>query len=107
MFDSDFYTAVLPDLIKDVCPAGLSDVPIVELRIADGTILDVCHILYLGPSWLAAACYPSLGPSSQMITEFVRYEFITRVTVSLQEIQTRKLGFDLLKSSTARLIGPQ
>lgn len=107
MFDSDFYTEVLPQLVKTECAIGNSDVPVVELRLADGTMLDVCHILYLGPGWLAAACYPFGGPSSPLVTEFIRYDFVTRVTVSVQDTQKRQLGFDLLKSGTARLIGSQ
>jgi len=104
MFDSDFFTTV--DLVKADCAVQPEGVSVVELRLADGTILDVCHVLFLGPGWLAAACYPFHGPHSRLMTEFVCYEFVTRISVSVQQVQTRRLGFDLQKSSSLRLIGP-
>ena len=107
MFDANFYSTVLPDLVKAECAAGTSDVPVVEARLADGTTLDVCHIIFLGPDWLAAACYPSRGPSARLTTEFVRYDLVTRLTVSVQEAHTRKLGFDLVRNSAAMRIGIQ
>ena len=107
MFDSDFYATVLPDLIKSECAAEPGSVPVVELRLSDGTTLDVCHILALGPGWLAAACYSSDGPPAALTTEFVRHELVMRITVSMQGAPARhQLGFDVSRNSAARRIGP-
>lgn len=106
MFDQTFYATFLPDLVKAECAVQPGTVPVVELRLVDGTTLDVCHIPYLGPGWLAAACYPAQAPSAALTTEFVRYDLVTRITVSLQESQTRQLGFDLARNSAARSIEP-
>ncbi len=81
MFDQTFYATVLPDLVKAECAVQ--------------------------PGWLAAACYPPGGPTSRLTTEFVRYELVTRITVSVQEAQTRKPGFDLVRNAAARRVAPQ
>lgn len=44
MFDQTFYATVLPDLVKAECAGQPGTVPVVELRLVDGTTLDVCHI---------------------------------------------------------------
>jgi hypothetical protein len=50
MFDAEFYQAMLPDAVTQQCQMKPGHVPVVELHLADGTTLDLCHIVSLAPS---------------------------------------------------------
>ncbi len=92
MFDSQFYATALSNLVRGVC-AGRSDcTPVVQLHLADGTVLDICDVLQLSDGWLGLA-YHRDGTCTGSDFAFLPHAVVTRVSVSLQPAQDRKLGF--------------
>jgi hypothetical protein len=93
MFDAAFFQTVFPERLQVQCQAQPERVPVVELHLADGTKLDVCHFAFLAESWLAVAYYRDGRSDPELDTAFLPYGLIARVTVSLHPIESRKLGF--------------
>jgi hypothetical protein len=93
MFDAAFFQTVFPERLQVQCQAQPDRVPVVELHLADGTKLDICHVAFLAESWLAVAYYRDGGSDAELDTAFLPYGLIARVTVSLHPRSSRKAGF--------------
>lgn len=92
-----FFLSQLRGFIRDRCPDPQNALPELELHLADGQALDVCHVVAISPWWIALAVYepsPSRG-TRQMRTEFVPYGMIARVTLALTGGAAGQLGFDV------------
>lgn len=48
IFDPNFYREVLPERVTEECHGHPEAVPVVNLHLASGRILDLCHIVHLG-----------------------------------------------------------
>lgn len=95
MFDAAFYTTVFPQLVQKECRRQADKVPVVEFRLGDGSGLDVCHILQLADRWLAVAFFRDPETCEDMDIAFLPYELVVRITVSLHNPQSRRLGFTI------------
>lgn len=92
-----FFMSQLRGFIRDRCPDSQNALPELELHLADGQALDVCHVVAISPWWIALAVYepsPSRG-TRQMRTEFVPYGMIARITLALDRGAAGQLGFDV------------
>ena len=105
MFLIDFYKAALPDRIERECRRQPGRVPVVEFRLADGTTVDVCHIVHLADTWLGLAVYRDATTCEDMDIAFLPYEAVTRVILSLHDPSARRIGFDTGKQQTQTLAG--
>jgi hypothetical protein len=92
VFDGDFYRSVLPQLIAGQGRKRGSDVPVVELRLADGIALDLCKILRLAERWMCVSYYRDSSCHDEDIA-FVPYGAVARVQVSMHAPDRRRLGF--------------
>ncbi|HEU0075264.1 MAG TPA: hypothetical protein VFS30_14765 [Dehalococcoidia bacterium] len=104
MFDASFYAETLPNLVQTECRRQPDKTPVVELRLGDGTTLDVCHVTQLAERWLGVTFFRDAEKCDDMDVSLLPYELVTRITVSLHHQQTRKLGFsieDTVKSAAA------
>lgn len=95
MFESAFFESVLPDRIRQRCVEQSGHVPVVELHLADGDSLDLCHIVHLADRWLLVAFYRDPAKCSDMDLAFLGYDTIKRITVSMHDPHSRRLGFNL------------
>ncbi len=100
-FDAVFFRTSFPELVQAECQRRPEQVPVVLLHLADGTALDVCHILSLADQWLALAYFSDSATCEEMEIAFVRYDQVTRVTLALHHPAGRHLGFDVAKSREA------
>lgn len=100
-FGPEFFAAVLADRLRVHCPGAEAHVSIVLLHLADGAVLDLCHIVELTPKWMCAAVFRAEMSCDEMDLEFLPYELITRVTLSRRPSGERHLGFDLDRSPRA------
>jgi len=94
-FGPEFFAAVLGDRVRTACDGHPEGVPVVELHLADGMTLDLCHIPALERQWLAAQVYRDKETCEEMDLMFVPYGLITRVTVSIWHRSQRPIGFRL------------
>lgn len=94
-FDAAFFSGFLGDRVRALCAQQPDRVPVVLLHLADGAILDLCHIEQLFPDWVGATVFHDVKTCTRMDLVFVPYGLITRVTISLPSIDERRIGFQL------------
>ncbi|MBI2172548.1 MAG: hypothetical protein HYU30_11155 [Chloroflexi bacterium] len=92
-FDAAFYKTVLPERVAQECKASPKLLPVVNLLLADGHILDLCHILHLADTWLVVQYFRDVQTCQDMDVAFLPYELVSMVTVSLRHPGNRKIGF--------------
>jgi hypothetical protein len=93
VFDSTFYETVLPALVMKECSGRTDQVPVVEFRLGDGSVLDVCHVLSLADKWFTVTYFRDPSDCEDMDIALLPYELVTRISVSLHHALTRPLGF--------------
>ncbi len=98
-FGPEFFTTVLAESVRAECEGRPEAVPVVELHLADGYTLDLCHIPGITPQWMAAHAYRDRETCAEMDLLFVPYGLIARVTVSLWHRSQRPVGFQLGEGS--------
>ena len=99
MFDAAFYRTALPALVRAECEARPERVPVVELHLASGRVLDLCHISHLADAWVACHYFRDTETCEEMDVAFLPYGLISMVTVSLHHPEKRRLGFDVSSGS--------
>lgn len=84
-FGPGFFLGQLRAFARERCPDPGEMLPCVELHLATGEVLDLCHVMGLAPAFVALAVREARGGSgaegAAMRTELVPYAFITRVTI--------------------------
>ncbi len=96
-FDGPFFQTVFPERIQAACPGSSGTISVVLLQLADGHILDLCHIDLLTPHWMAVEAFRDTGSCDEMDVVFVPYEMIALITLSRRSPSQRRLGFRLEK----------
>jgi hypothetical protein len=99
-FGPEFFTTVLIERVRVACDGHPDEVPVVELHLADGYILDLCHIPMIERQWLAAQAYRDKEICKEMDLMFIPYPLVTRVTVSMWHRNQRPIGFVLDQAPT-------
>ncbi|MBI4338252.1 MAG: hypothetical protein HY683_10545 [Chloroflexi bacterium] len=99
MFDAEFYRSVLPERVTKECHGRPDSVPVVNLYLANGRTLDLCHIVHLAESWFAVQSFRDAETCDDMDLVFLPYELVTEVTVSLYHPAARRMGFDVRSES--------
>lgn len=96
-FGPMFFLRQLGSFARDRCPDSAEGLPVVHLHLADGEVLDICHIIGAAPDWLVLAVNEPEGSSSApaMRTEFVPYAMVQRVTIRAARAGGHHVGFDL------------
>jgi hypothetical protein len=98
-FGPSFFASVLPDRVTAACEQEPARVPVVLVRLGDGTLLDLCHVTALTPQYLVTTIYRDPSTCEDMDVIFVPYSFITWVRVALHDRATRPLGFDVSRGA--------
>ncbi len=94
-FGPAFFATILADRVRAACEGQPEHIPVVELQLADGLTLDLCHVPGIEPQWLAVQAYRDRETCEEMDLVFVPYALITRVTVSMWHPNQRPIGFQL------------
>jgi len=92
-FDAAFFSGFLGERARALCARQPDRTPVVLLHLADGAILDLCHIEQLFPDWMGGSVFRDAKTCDQMDLVFVPYALITRVTISLPSVHERRIGF--------------
>lgn len=99
-FGPAFFATILADRVRAACEGQPEHVPVVELQLADGLTLDLCHVPGIEPQWLAVQAYRDRETCEEMDLVFVPYALITRVTLSMWHPDQRPIGFQLTGPSS-------
>jgi hypothetical protein len=97
-FGPGFFLGQLGAFARERCPDPAEALPVVELHLATGEVLDLCHIMGLAPAFAALAVRqsPRSGTGdAPMCTELVPYALITRVTIRSVRAAGGHVGFDV------------
>jgi hypothetical protein len=94
-FGPAFFATILVDRVRAACEQQPDHIPVVELQLADGLALDLCHVPGIEPQWLAVQVYRDRETCEEMDLVLVPYALITRVTVSMWHPNQRPIGFQL------------
>ena len=54
-FGPTFFRAQLASFARDRCPAPDERLPVVELHLQGGEIVEICHVIGVAPGWVALA----------------------------------------------------
>lgn len=94
-FDATFFSVFLGERTRALCAQQPHTTAVVLLHLADGAVLDLCHIEQLFPDWMAASVYHDPKTCDRMDLVFLPYAFITRVVLSLPSVHERRIGFQM------------
>lgn len=98
-FDGGFFATAFRERVSALCKERPGDATVVLVQLADGRVLDLCHIELLTPRWMMAAVFREGSDCKEMDTALVPYELVTRITLSRRKASERRLGFRLEKSA--------
>lgn len=93
MFDRQFFGAILPEHVRTMASAEPERAPVVQLALAGGLTLDLCHIVRLADGWVAVAHYCREGEWEEHEVAFIPYGTIARVTLAMRSREEREIGF--------------
>lgn len=96
-FGPSFFLGPLRAFARERCPDPQEGLPAVEVHLATGEALDLCHVAGLAPGFAALAVRERCGADGpvRMRTELVPYGYIVRVTVRPARADAPRLGFDV------------
>jgi len=80
-FGPGFFLGQLRGFARDRCPDPAEGLPAVQIHLATGEVLDLCHVVGLGPAFVALAIAEGEGEPRRMGTELVPYQLIARVSI--------------------------
>lgn len=91
-----FFLTQLAAFVRERCPEAGDRLPRVDLWVAGGEPIRVCHVIAIGPRWVAVAARDRDARDDAMVmrTELIPYELIGRVTIAGDVARGRGMGFD-------------
>lgn len=94
-FGPAFFLSQLSAFVRDGCADPKQGLPVVEVHLADGDVLDLCHVIGIAPVWIALAVNNLDAKEGEpaMRTELVAYARIVRITVSGPRTDAPRIGF--------------
>ncbi|HEX5166307.1 MAG TPA: hypothetical protein VFV93_12975 [Thermomicrobiales bacterium] len=93
MFDRQFFAAILPEHVRAEVAANPGKVPIIELFLLSGAVLDLCHVVRLADAWVAVAHFCHEDRYDDTDIAFLPYGTITRVSLTMRDAKEREIGF--------------
>jgi hypothetical protein len=93
MFDRQFFASILSEHVRAEVAANPGRVPIIELYLVSGAVLDLCHVVRLADAWVAVAHFCDEDRFDKTDIAFLPYGTITRVSLTLRDEKEREIGF--------------
>jgi hypothetical protein len=107
-FGPGFFLGQLGAFARERCPDPAEALPVVELHLMTGEVLDLCHIMGLAPTFAALAVREGARAGTgdaPMRTELVPYGLIARVTIRAVRGAGGHVGFDVNCAPDTRALG--
>jgi hypothetical protein len=93
MFDRQFFSTILPEHVRAEVAANPGRVPVIELYLMSGAVLDLCHVVRLADTWVAVARFCHDDRQDDTDITFLPYGTIARVSLSTRDEKEREIGF--------------
>ncbi|HYI13969.1 MAG TPA: hypothetical protein VEX37_01155 [Thermomicrobiales bacterium] len=97
MFDRLFFSTILPEHVRAEVAANPGKVPIIELYLTGGAVLDLCHVVRLADTWVAVAHFCREDVFDDADIAFLPYGTIMRVALTMRDKAEREIGFSMTK----------
>ena len=104
-FGPSFFLGHLGRFVRDRCPEASENLPLVEVRLANGETLDVCHIIGVSPRWVMLAVRDATSHRDGMAVELVPYEIVHRVGIATRHGEGSSIGF--AQTNPPQIIAPE
>lgn len=104
-FGPSFFLGHLGRFVRDRCPEAKENLPMVQIHLAGGETLDVCHIIGVSPRWVMLAVRDPTNHRDGMAVELVPFEIIRRVAIATRRPEGAYIGFAQLR--TPEIISPE
>lgn len=92
-FGPSFFLSHLGRFVRDHCPAPEEHLPTVQIRLADGQTLDLCHIVGVSPRWVMLAVRDKASRQDDMAIDLVPFEMIRGVRIRARHAEGSTVGF--------------
>ena len=92
-FGPSFFLDHLGRFVRDRCPDPNENLPLVEVRLAEGETLELCHIIGVSPQWVMLAVRDPANQRDGMAVELVPYAMIRHVRISIRRPGGSSIGF--------------
>ncbi|MBI4486270.1 MAG: hypothetical protein HY655_09690 [Acidobacteria bacterium] len=92
-FGPSFFLRDLGRYVRDRCPDAKENLPLVEMWLANGETLDVCHIIGVTPQWVMLAVRDSANHQDGMAVELVPYPMIRHARIATRRPGGSSIGF--------------
>jgi hypothetical protein len=93
MFDRQFFSTILPEHVRAEAAANPGKIPIIQLYLTSGAVLDLCHVVRLADAWVAVAHFCREDDFDDADISFLPYGTIARVELAMHDENDRKIGF--------------
>ena len=93
MFGPSFFLRQLGRFVRDHCPSPEEHLPMIEIRLADGQTLDLCHIVGVSPHWVMLAVRDAASRQHDMAIELVPFEMVRGVRIHTRHAEGGAVGF--------------
>lgn len=92
-FGPSFFLGYLERFVLDHCPDPTEKLPRVQIHLANGETLDLCHIIGVSPRWVVFAVRDTASHSDGMAIELVPFERIQGVRIGTPDTEGPFVGF--------------
>ena len=92
-FGPSFFLGHLGRFVRDHCPDPEEHLPLVQIRLADGETLDLCHIIGVSPRWVVLAVRDIASHRNEMAVEIASFDMIRGVRISARPPESGAVGF--------------
>ena len=92
-FGPSFFLGHLGRFVRDRCPDPKENLPVVQVRLADGETLDLCHIIGVSPRWVMLAVRDAASHQDGMAIELVPFDLIRGVCIRTRQAGGATVGF--------------
>lgn len=92
-FGPSFFLGHLRRFVRDHCPDPGEHLPVVQIRLADGETLDLCHVIGVAPRWAMLAVRDG-DSRSGMAVALVPFEVVRGVMIRTRQVKAGAVGFE-------------
>jgi hypothetical protein len=92
-FGPTFFLHQLKRFVRDRCPDPAEHLPAVQVRVAGGEVLDVCHVIGISPRWVVLAVREPGSQPEGMVVEIVPFQLIHGVRIQAKHAGGGRSGF--------------
>jgi hypothetical protein len=93
IFGPSFFLHQLGGFVRDHCPTPDEHLPMVQIRLADGQTLDLCHIIGVSPRWVVLAVHDVASRQHDMAIEIVPFEMVRGIRIGTHHGEGASVGY--------------